>query len=244
MNPKSKQFRLFCFPYAGGNEYIFRNWEKSLPDFVEVRAVSLPGRGVRIHHEPYRDLSRLVNDLAMERQLFVERPFAFFGHSMGALISFELARAVRDRYRIQPAKLFVSGRGAPHLPHKRPPVHDQPAEEIRTVLRELNGTPPEILENDEMMKLALPLLRADLQVVETYKCEPSTPLTCPIAGFTGTEDADVTDADMQAWQMHTSGRFTLDTFSGDHFFIKTAETQVLARLSQELMQAIHVTGRA
>ena len=244
MTLTNKRLRLFCFPYAGGNEYIFRGWEKWLPDFVEVRAVLLPGRGARINHEPYRELSRLVNDLAMERQLFLDRPFAFFGHSMGALISFGLAQVVRDRYNIQPAKLFVSGQGAPHLPRKRPAVHDQPVEEIRTVLRELNGTPPEILENDEMMKLALPLLRADLQVVETYKCEPATLLDCPIVGFTGTEDADVTDADMQAWQMHTSGQFTLHTFSGGHFFIKTAEAQVLARLSQELMQTVRMVEKA
>ena len=138
MNPNSKQLRLFCFPYAGGNEYSFRSWEKSLPDFVEVRGVPLPGRGALIHQQPCRELSRLVNDLAIEMQSCLDRPFAFFGHSMGALISFELARAVRDRYRVQPVKLFVSGRGAPHLPRKRPPVYDQPLEEIRSVLRELN----------------------------------------------------------------------------------------------------------
>jgi len=238
MKSNSKQFRLFCFPYAGGNEYVFRNWQKTLPDFVEVHAMRLPGRGARIREAPCRELSRLVDDLAVEMRSSLDLPFAFFGHSMGALISFELSRAIRDQRGIQPARLFVSGRGGPHLPRKRAPVHDRPQEEILAVLRELNGTPPEVMKNDELMRLALPLLRADLEMVETYLCRSATPLDCPIIGFTGFGDEGTTTADMQAWQMHTSSRFSLHTFPGDHFFVKSDEALVLEKLSQELLQIV------
>lgn len=236
--------RLFCFPYAGGSEYVFRTWQRALPEFVEVRAVRLPGRGARMQETPYTELPRLVDRLAHEMGRDFAEPFAFFGHSMGALISFELARAVWEQYGVQPSVLFVSGRAAPHLARRQRPIHNLPFEAFVAALRDLDGTPAEVLDNAELMQLTAPFLRADLQMVETYVCAPDTSLSCPIIGFSGLEDRRTTSADMMEWKQHTSSTFFLHVLPGGHFFLKTAEKALLEKLSQELSRMVGTTAPA
>src|SRR5829696_5178398 len=133
--------RLFCFPYAGSGALVYRSWLNELPKIVEVCPVQPPGRGGRIMEPCYTRLSQLVEDVMQDLLPYLDMPFAFFGHSMGALVSFELARRLRARHGLEPIHLFASGRGAPQLPPREPPSHNLPEPEFIEKLRTLNGTP-------------------------------------------------------------------------------------------------------
>ncbi len=166
-NPQAS-LRLFCFPYVGGGALIFRTWPNSLPATAEVCPVELPGRGTRLKETPFTRLLPLVQALAQALLPHLDKPFAFFGHSMGALISFELTRQLRRLYGLVPLHLFVSAHRAPQLPDPDPPIHTLPEAEFMEELRCLNGTPKEVLEQPELMELMLPILRADFALCETY----------------------------------------------------------------------------
>lgn len=230
--------RLFCLPYAGGGSQIFRMWPNKLPASVEVCLVELPGRGIRLREPLFERLPPLVEAIAKNLEGHLDRPFAFFGHSMGALLSFEVARYFR-RHNIQrPVHLFVSGRGAPQTPSDEPPMHNLPEPEFISELRRLNGTPVEVLEHEELMELMLPILRADFTVCETYLYEPESPLNCPITAFGGLEDESVGADRLNAWREQTTSTFSAHTFPGDHFFLHTAQQLLLQTLSQGLNQPL------
>lgn len=216
-NPDA-QIRLFCFPYAGGSANIFRRWSNHLPNTIEVCAVELPGRGMRIKLPPFTQLEPLITELASVLKPKLDKPFAFFGHSMGGLVSFELALLLRKKYGINPNHLFVSAHRAPQLVDPKPPIHNLPEAEFIAELRRLNGTPQTLLENEELMQLFLPILRADFAVLETYVYTQQAPLNIPITAFGGLEDQEVSRDQIQAWQEQTSASFALHMFPGDHFF--------------------------
>jgi medium-chain acyl-[acyl-carrier-protein] hydrolase len=229
--PKTR-LRLFCFPYAGAGALIFRTWSDALPPDVEVCPVQLPGRGTRLAERPFTRLSPLVEALAQALAPILDRPFAFFGHSLGALVSFELARQIRRQYGVHPVRFFVSAGRAPHIPHRVPPIHTLPDKEFLTELHRLNGTASELLDHEELMEIMLPLLRADFALYETYVYLAEPPLDCPISAFGGLQDHRVCKSDLEAWRAHTSGSFSLRMFPGDHFFLK--QPLLLQALSQEL----------
>ena len=229
------RLRLFCFPYAGAGALIFRNWSESLPADVEVCPVQLPGRGTRLTERPFTQLSPLVEALAQGLVPLLDRPFAFFGHSLGALISFELARRVRRRYGLHPVRLFVSAGRAPQIPNRGPPIHVLPEKEFLAELRRLNGTPGELLDHQELMEIMLPILRADFALYETYVYSNEPPLNCPISAFGGLQDRRVNDSDLEAWCAQTSVSFSLRMFPGDHFFL--TQPLLLRVLSKELQQS-------
>lgn len=236
-NPHAS-LRLFCFPYAGGSALSFRNWPTYLPLTVEVRPIELPGRGRRLKEAPATRLSPLVGAIAQSLLPYLDKPFAFFGHSMGGLISFETARLLRRVYGRSPAHLFVSGRRAPQIPNLDSPVHVLPDAEFLKELRHLNGTPEAVLANEELMQLLLPTLRADFAVLETYVYQPEPPLNCPLTAFGGLQDPEVSCETLEAWQEQTSAEFSLQMFLGDHFFIHTAHALLLQSLNQALSQII------
>lgn len=225
------RLRLFCFPYAGAGAMIFRTWSNGLPADVEVCPVQLPGRGTRLMERPFTQLSPLIEALAQALAPLLDQPFAFFGHSLGALISFELARRIRQ-YRLHPVHLFVSGARAPQLPHRAPPLHTLPDKEFMLELRRLNGTPAELLDHKELMEIMLPLLRADFALYETYVYSTEPPLDCPITAFGGLQDHKVSNSDLEAWCAQTSASFSMSMFPGDHFFLK--QPLLLRALSQDL----------
>ena len=171
--------RLFCFPYAGGGASIFTAWPEWLPITIEVIAVQLPGRGRRISEEPYTSLSDLVGELVQVLLPSLEKPFAFFGHSMGALLAFESARVLRSMDGPTPAHLTVSGAGAPQVPDPDPPIHDLPDREFLKEIKQLNGTPIELFDSKEMVEIMLPTLRADFAVIEDYVYTPQPPFVAP-----------------------------------------------------------------
>lgn len=233
--PKSHAtLRLFCFPYAGGSALVFNKWRDSLPSFVEVCPVQLPGRGNRLHTPAFTNLHALVKATADALLPYFDMPFAFFGHSMGASISFELARLLRRQGRSLPRHLYISGRRAPHIPDREPPLYDLSETALVEELRRLNGTPKEVLDHPELMQMMLPLLRADFSVAETYICEPEEPLDMPITVFGGLADEDIMRDDLEGWRQHSTASFKLRMLEGDHFFLNTSQPILLRLLFKEL----------
>ncbi len=228
------QLRLFCFPYAGGSASIFREWAASLPAAVEVCPIQLPGRENRIRERPFNNVTPLVSALSSALQPYLDKPFAFWGHSMGALISFELTRQLRQENKPEPLHLLVSGRQAPQLPSAIPPIHHLPEVEFIKGLRQLQGTPEAVLQHVELMQLMMPILRADFALVETYTYTPEAPLDCSISAFGSLEDDNVSVDDLKAWQVQTQHTFRLRLFPGDHFYLHTHRIQLLRAVSQDL----------
>ena len=182
--------------------------------------VQLPGRGARIGEPPFTCMKALVNAIADQIDRERRCPYAFYGHSMGATIGFELACELRRRYGTEPAALFLSGRRAPHVPRSTPQSFDLPDDQFIAELRRLNGTPEEVLSDRKLLELFLPLLRADFQVVEQYRYQVQARLSCPITVYGGLQDVDVSVQDLQMWQEHTVAEFQMRLFSGGHFFIQ------------------------
>lgn len=238
-NPEAK-LRLFCFHYAGGAALSFRSWWDYLPSTVELCAIELPGRSFRPQETPFTHIEPLIQALAPAILPNLSKPFAFFGHSMGAFVSFELARLLSKEYNQSPLHLFVSGQRAPQLPDRHPPIRALPDAEFLKELRRYNGTPEAILENAELMELLLPTLRADFSVVETYSYTPELPLDCPITAFGGLEDWKANALDLEPWGEQTNSAFSLEMFPGDHFFLHSAQSLLLERLSQLLDRIVQI----
>ncbi|RAJ38452.1 surfactin synthase thioesterase subunit [Kitasatospora sp. SolWspMP-SS2h] len=228
------RLRLVCFAYAGGGSSAFADWPRGLPDDVEVCAVRLPGRESRIFQRAHTDVEDLLPDLTEALAEHCRPPFALFGHSMGALIAFALTRRLRALGAPAPAHLVVSGRRAPQLAHNRPLIHHLPEEQFLARLRELGGTPDALLADARVMRLVLPGLRADFQLNDSYTHRPQEPLPVPITAFGGRADPDVDPAGLAAWARQSTGAFTLRMFDGGHFFLHTAQAEVLAELSRLL----------
>jgi medium-chain acyl-[acyl-carrier-protein] hydrolase len=225
-NPAAR-LRLFCFPYAGGGAAIYREWPALLPADVEVCAVQPPGREGRLAEVPHADMHDLASALYDAVLAELDRPFAFFGHSNGALMAFELTRTLRRRGGPLPRRLFASGRAAPQLPPVTDPLHDLPADAFRDQLRLLSGTPEEVLEHPELFELLLPLLRADFALDETYRYDPEPPLGVPITALGGLDDPFVSRERVAAWEAQTESGFRLCMLPGGHFFVNTHRDAVV-----------------
>jgi len=236
-NPQAL-LRLFCFPYAGGGASIFRTWSNNLPSEVEVCPIQLPGRENRLQEPPFNRLAPLVHVLAHVLLPYLDLPFVFFGHSMGALISFELARYLRRQHAPGPLHLFVSARRAPQIPAINPPIHHLPESAFIEALRDFNGTPESILQNAELMQLLLPVLRADFAVCETYTYSVEDPLACAISTFGGLQDCEVCYDELAAWREQTDGFFTQRMLPGNHFFLRSARVSLLRYITQDLTRLL------
>ena len=232
-NPR---IRLFCIPYAGGGPQIFQKWTDYLPADVEICSLLLPGRGKRLMDPAFRELMPLVEEATEAVLPLVDVPYAFFGHSMGALVGFELARGLRKRGCKPPLHLFVSGCFAAHIPDPHP-MHHLPEKEFVDQVRSLNGVPQEVLENEELMELILPSLRADFTATETYLHREEPPLTCPITAFAGSRDPLATKEFVEEWRIHTTARFTTRVLPGDHFFLHSQQPLLLSMIAAELRSA-------
>jgi medium-chain acyl-[acyl-carrier-protein] hydrolase len=203
---------------------LFWTWAKILPGFIEVRPVCLPGRESRLNEPAFSQLSTLVNALAPELLNYVNSPFAFYGHSMGALIAFELSRALIDIAGLAPIHVFISASPAPQISRRRAALHTLPDAMLVEELRRLNGTTSEYLDNRELMQLMLPTVRADLELCETYVYKPGRTMDCPISVFGGKQDSSIPHEDLLAWKDHTDSTFTLRLLQGDHFLQKAQDT--------------------
>lgn len=229
------RLRLFCFPYAGGGASAFRSIFDRVPEEIEVCPVQLPGRENRFSERPFLSLAPLVAALHEEILPYLDMPYAFFGHSMGALISFELACALRRSGQVPgPAHLLLSGHRAPHLADQRSPAHQLPTPQFLDALRSLQGTPEKVLQHQELLQLLLPLLRADFAVCETYTYAPQAPLACPISAFGGLQDPNVPCEAIRAWKEHTTHTCRVHFFAGGHFFWQDEPASLFAALWRDL----------
>lgn len=221
------QLRLFCFHHAGGGILSFRNWAQELFPALEIYLIQLPGREKRLSEAAFTRMKPLIQELEQAILPYLERPFAFLGYSMGSLVAFELTRRLRQVHKIYPEHLFVCARRAPQIPLHERPIHELPDPEFLEELHNLNGTPKEILANDELMALFIPTLRADFAVIETYDYYDEAALKCPITAFGGSEDTEVSLKDLEAWNLQTNNSFNLHILPGDHFFLHSARSRLL-----------------
>jgi len=231
--------RLFCFPYAGGGSSIYRGWPAQLP-MVELLPVQLPGRETRLKESPYTNAPSLVRAMAQALLPYMDRPFCFFGHSMGALLAFELAREIRRQYALSPRHIFVSAGRAPNIARPLAAIHKLPTNDFIQKLREMNSSLPATFEHAELVELLLPMLRADFAICETYEYTAGEPLDCGISAFGGLEDTDVKREHMERWREQSNGEFKLRMLPGNHFFIHSAQEVLLQILWRELQ---HISNR-
>lgn len=229
------RLRLFCLPPAGGGALLFRSWPGGLPG-VEVCLVHLPGREARRQETPFTHWEPLVQALVTALEPWLDRPFAFFGHSMGALLGFELARRLRRAGRRMPEALVASGRNAPARPWSLPRLSRLSDDALSLWLRRLGGTPREVLEDPDLRAAIFPVVRADMAVCESYAYESEAPLPCALAAFAGLQDPHTDPQGMDAWRDEGARGFAAHSFAGDHFFLRSAEGEVLGVLARELAQ--------
>lgn len=217
--------RLLCFHYAGGSAAMFRDWPRLLPRAIEPVAVQLPGRTDRLDEPPCDDMARLVSQIIEVIKPLLDQPFACYGSSMGARVSWALAHALRDRSMPLPRKLFVASSEAPRTAR---PVRgwDEPDSGLVAYLAELGGTPPEILEDSFLLERLLPTLRADLTVLASHEPKPSVPLDIPIHAIVGRDDQESAPPSMRAWAQETTAGFALDVIDAGHFFDAAADRRV------------------
>jgi surfactin synthase thioesterase subunit len=228
--------RLVCFPHAGGSATAFKELAQALPGHVDVVCVQYPGRQDRYREEPFTSLSRLAEAVAGELagELAADgRPYALFGHSMGALVAFETARLLAGGELPGPQRLFFSGRGAPDA-HRHIPYHRYDDADVLADVRRLGGTDQAMLEDPDVLELVLPALRADYGALGTYDWRGGAPLAAPVTALIGDSDPMVTVQEARTWQAHTTGDFALKVFPGGHFYLFDHPGPVAAALSEGL----------
>lgn len=237
LEPKPRaRLRLFCFPYAGGGASLFRLFGHYLPEEIEVCPVQLPGREARLGEPAFTRVEPLIVALLKALDPYLDLPYAFFGHSMGALISFELAHALRQHPSLGPVRLCVSGHRAPHLAEQRAATFHLPDQQFIEMLQQLQGTPEKVMTHPELRQLFLPLLRADFELCETYQWRPQAPLTCAISAYGGLADGEAPRESILAWKELTSATFNARFFPGGHFYFLREQQALLFALTQDLLR--------
>ncbi len=232
----SPLLRLFCFPYAGGTADLYRGWQRWFPEQIDLCLVHLPGRGRRFRERPFTSVVPLVNVIADHLPPLAGLPYALYGHSMGAIISFELTRELFRR-GVGPRHLFVSGNRAPQFPGAEAITFNLPHDSFIAELKRLNGTPQEVLGNPEMMALFMDVLRADFELVQTYEYSPGEPLACPLTVYGAVNDPRVPIESCQAWQHQTTAGCTVRIFEGDHFFIRDPGPEFTGAFRNDVLSA-------
>ncbi len=226
---------IFCFPYSGGGAQVFSPFAEMLPPNISVYALEMPGRGRRFKEIPHKSVFSLVKEAVEGMQLIPDNSkFIFLGHSLGGLIAFETARELDHRNMPLPMHLYVSGTRAPQIPMRELTVSDLSHDEFIEKLKELGGTPDEILENKEMLEIMTPILLNDFKLYEAYRFQAYAPLECPITAFGGSKDKFVKPDDIQMWSEHTSRLFTKHIFDEGHFFIHTHSKEMIDIVMQNL----------
>lgn len=225
---------MFCFPYAGASASAFAPWQQYLGADIEVCALQLPGRGARFNEACVTQWPALIDQLTQVVAQYTDRPYAFFGHSLGGLIAFELARACAEQDLPAPVHLFVSATNPPQVQPARPDVTLIDDNALLERLKNYNGTPAEVLQDSELMSLILPILRADLTLLQNYVYRLKPKLSSPITALSGKDDSHVDYSQLGSWEQETLGGFRQHEFAGDHFYIQSQRTQVLNLLHQTL----------
>lgn len=225
---------LFCFPYAGGGTMLYRSWRESVAPAATVCALRFPGRESRLDETPLESMQELLDLLVPAIKPHIRTPYAFFGHSMGAVIAFELVRRLRTLGEPLPRALLVSAARAPQFRLNHVPPPEPEDAELTDELRRLEGMPPEVLNNPELMKVALPALRADTRLYRNYVYASGDPLRLPIYGYGGLDDPNIQPEHLDRWSEQTTVGFQRRMFAGGHFYLQTAAPSFLEALKTDL----------
>jgi medium-chain acyl-[acyl-carrier-protein] hydrolase len=224
--------RLFCFPFAGGTASSFFDWRKRC-NSLEVCPIEYPGRGSRWKENAYATLEMLVEGIATDLGSELHQPYALLGHSFGAIVAFEVTRLLHRWDSPLPVRLCISAVRAPHLPH-REMIHSLPEQEFLSRLISYGGVPPEVLGNQELLALLMPIVRDDFRLYEQYKYKAGDPLPVPISVFGGQHDLKVPAADLLAWRQHTTKSFRCRFYSGTHFFLYDPHLPVIKDVQNDI----------
>lgn len=244
--------RIFCFPYAGGSAATYLPWTDWLPYNVELVAIQPPGRATRMLEPAHSNMQQLIAQLIPNLSCVMDRPYIMLGHSVGSRVAFELLNQLSKYNYPYPHHFIASGSRGPHIKSTNKPTHHLPDDDFIKKLRELNGTPEAVLQNDELMALFLPMLRADFKLSETYLHSSSSIFSCPISVLSGKEDTDISLADLKSWGQFFSHPPDLHILPGGHFFIEehrgivkekllTIVQGVLSKLSLETIRLDRMT---
>lgn len=226
--------RVFCLPHAGAGASAYRLWNRELPPELQLCPVQLPGRENRLGERPREDARILTRALADALRPFLDRPYVVFGHSMGALLAYELTCELRRRKLQLPEHLFLSAHRAPHVPGRLPHIHLSDRAAFRAELKQMDGTPAAVLEQEELMQIAEPILRADFKLCETYTWEPTEALDIPMSVFGGLHDTRVSRAVLEPWQQHSRRPVQLRMFPGGHLFVQQCRSEVVSAMLEGL----------
>jgi surfactin synthase thioesterase subunit len=229
-----RSIRLLCFPHAGGSAFVFRDWPRDVSPAIDVVPIQLPGRAERLSEPPFRRVPALVEAARAALRPILDRPVALFGHSVGGAIAFELA-CVLEREHGRPVEhLFIAGRGAPDCPMRRPPIAHLPPNEFVAAVRQLQTVPGHVFDHPDAIDLFMPILRADLELSETYAYVPGRRVGCPITVFGGHDDPWARTEDLEGWQRHTTRDCQVHLLPGDHFFVSRARVDILRVIERRL----------
>ena len=229
------QLTLLCLPYSGASAMVYSRWRRKLPEWLQLQPVELPGRGARFDEPLHTDMRALAMQLARELRPTLKAPYALFGHSLGALMACELAHAFRALGCPEPVALFASGTAAPTMraDYDRGFAEPKTDAELIEQLRTLNGTSEEVLANEELMSLTLPVLRADFLLCGRFQPVQRPLLKCPVHVLGGKADKATTEQ-LIGWSKETQGSFSVDMLAGGHFFIHEHEAKVLRVIKDQL----------
>ncbi|KAB1158712.1 thioesterase [Tenacibaculum aiptasiae] len=235
-NNSKKKIKLFCLPYAGGGANIYEKWQIKLSEKIELCPINLAGRGNRFNDDLYRTLEEAVDDIYdMIKNDISEGEYAIFGHSMGALLAYELVQKIQSLGKRCPVHVFFSGRKPVHIPKIEKFYRDMNAQEFEQAVLGLGVTPPEIFKNTELKEIFIPLLRSDFTIAETFVNRSKiVPLNCSISALIGKEEA-ITIEEAEEWRLHTTERCSVHYIDGGHFFLLSDLTSVINIIKADLL---------
>ncbi|WP_378741113.1 thioesterase II family protein [Nocardia brasiliensis] len=230
--------RLVCLPHAGGSASFFLPVSQALAPHCEVLAVQYPGRQDRRTEKCIENVPELADAVTEQLLTWTDRPLALFGHSLGAILAFEVAGRLEDK-GVALTALFASGRRAPSR-HRHETVHTLNDDGLIAELKALNGTNHKLLADDEILRMALPAIRSDYTAVETYRyIEGTAPLRTPIQAHIGLDDPKVTSDEARDWARHTHGGFSLRTYPGGHFYLASQAEPLIEAIREVVFNKDH-----
>jgi surfactin synthase thioesterase subunit len=229
--------KLFCFPYAGGSSAVFNTWKNYIRPDIEIRAIELAGRGRRIHEAHYNDFNEVIDDVLsiIIDEIKSDNDYAFFGHSMGGKIAYELTQKILEKGLPIPSHVFFSGRGAPYvLGEDDKEYHKLPDEEFKEEILDLGGTPKEFFDHPELLEVFLPMLKNDFKLAARDNLDKEINLLpFDITVFLG-KDEDLTPEQSDSWKNYTSENCTIHYFNGGHFFINEKVEEVVEKINNTI----------
>ncbi|HYC29114.1 MAG TPA: alpha/beta fold hydrolase [Chitinophagaceae bacterium] len=224
---------LYCLPFSGGSKYSYKAFSQYAPPFLNIIPLEIPGRGSRSGEELLTDIELTADDVFDQIKNGLDKPYAIYGHSMGGILAYLLARRIIDAGLDQPLHLFVTGCVAPSLKYRDLVDHTLPKEEFLQKIKDLGGSPDSVLSNPALMEFFEPILRADFEAVATYKHIPAAPFSIPVSAVLGdAENATIEEA-MQ-WQKETTATVDVKTLPGNHFFIFEHPDYIIQMISRKL----------